>query len=79
MPTSGVLTGGTVGVGNGVGVAIGPRSTMLWIGAGRPVICAGVTVEPGATSTSTVRTWPVTSVTWTRCISADAVATSTTA
>src|SRR3954451_1220800 len=41
--TCGTLTGRTVGVAIGVGVATGPRSRMLLIGAGRPLICAGDT------------------------------------
>ena len=52
---------------------------MFCTGAGRPGICTCWTGVPGGTSTVTVSTWPVTSVTCTRCISADAVATSTTA
>ena len=45
---------------------------MLATGAGRPGIWISETGVPGGTSTVTVSTWPVTSVTWTRCISAEA-------
>jgi hypothetical protein len=67
---------GTSGVGTGVGVSTGPRSVMLATGAGSPGIVIWETGVPGGTSTVTVRTWPVTSVTWTRCISAEATAVS---
>ena len=49
-------TAGTVGVGTGVGVLTGPRSTMLLTGAGSPEICDGCTDPPGGTSTVTVST-----------------------
>jgi hypothetical protein len=63
---------GSSGVGTGVGVSTGPRSVMLCTGAGRPGIWIWDTGVPGGTSTVTVSTCPVTSVTWTRCISAEA-------
>jgi hypothetical protein len=84
--SSGALTSGTAGtvgvggtVGTGVGVATGPRSTTDWAGAGRPGICTEETDAPGGTSTVVVMTSPVTRVTCTRWISAEAEVTSTTA
>src|SRR3954454_22809422 len=64
------------GVAPGVGVATGPRSVMLDAGAGRPGIVTEVGDTPGGTSTVTTIVCPVTSLTCSRCNSADAVAVS---
>ena len=64
-------------VGTGVGVATGPRSVIDCTGAGRPGIEIDSTEAPGGTSTVIVSVWPVTSVTVTRCSSAEAGTTTT--
>src|SRR5215217_6763126 len=69
--TEGALGVGTWGVGTGVGVETGPRSTTLCTGAGS----AGrelATDPPGGTSTVTTMTWPVIRVTRAWCSWAEA-------
>ena len=81
--TCGVAVGsgtcGSCGVGTAVGTWTGPRSSIVWVGAGSGGICAAVAVAPSGTSTCSVMTCPSTSVTRTLCSCADAVLTSTVA
>ena len=75
--TSGVAVTVGTAVGTGVAVAATPRSVIDCTGAGRPGIWSEPTEAPGGTSTVIVSVCPVTSVTETRCSSAEAGTTTT--